>query len=166
MVRKACAIRPRDVCLVPERRQELTTEGGLDAAGQIDGLQTVVARLRDAGIRVSLFIDPETRQIEAAGHLRAEVIELHTGAYADAATAEAREAELERIRRAARLAGSVGLIVNAGHGLTLDNVAPIAAISIFHELNIGHSIVADAVFVGLEEAVRRMKVRMLAARAG
>src|SRR5450759_3667915 len=90
MVRRACAIRPRDVCLVPERRQELTTEGGLDAAGQIDGLQTVVARLRDAGIQVSLFIDPEARQIEAAGHLRAEVIELHTGAYADATTAEAR----------------------------------------------------------------------------
>lgn len=166
MVRKACAVRPRDVCLVPERRQELTTEGGLDAAGQLDGLRSVVARLRAAGIRVSLFIDPEARQIEAARRLKAEAVELHTGTYADGSTAGGREAELQRIRGAAQVAGAAGLIVNAGHGLTLDNVAPIAAIPLIQELNIGHSLVADALFVGLEEAVRQMKARMLAARAG
>ena len=161
MVRKACSVRPRDVCLVPEKRQELTTEGGLDAAGQIDALRSVVARLREAGIQVSLFIDPEARQIEAARLLQAEAVELHAGAYAEAAS---REPDLDRIVRAARLAHAAGLIVNAGHGLTLDNVAPIAAIPVVHELNIGHSIVADAVFVGLEQAVRRMKARMIAAR--
>ncbi|MFI5397207.1 MAG: pyridoxine 5'-phosphate synthase [Candidatus Binatia bacterium] len=166
MVHKACTVRPQDVCLVPERREELTTEGGLDAAGQIDGLRSVVGRMRDAGIRVSLFIDPEDRQIEAAQRVRADAIEIHTGAYADVPTARARGAELERICRAVQTAAAVGLIVNAGHGLTLDNVMPIAAIPVIHELNIGHSIVADALFVGLEEAVRRMKARMLAAREG
>jgi pyridoxine 5-phosphate synthase len=164
MVAKACAVRPQDVCLVPERREELTTEGGLDAAGQCDALRAVVAQLRAAGIRVSLFIDPESRQIEAAARLRAEAIELHTGTYADATTAPARTAELARIHEAARAAAAAGLRVNAGHGLTLDNVAAIAAIPVIDELNIGHSIVADAVFVGLEEAVRRMKACMLRAR--
>jgi pyridoxine 5-phosphate synthase len=166
MVVKACAVRPQDVCLVPERRAELTTEGGLDAAGQIDALRRVVERLQAAGIRVSLFIDPEERQIDAAQVLRADAIEIHTGTYADVPTVPARAAELERIRRAAERAAAGGLLVNAGHGLTLDNVAPIAALPVIHELNIGHSIVAGAVFVGLEEAVRRMKARMLAARAG
>lgn len=166
MARKACTVRPRDVCLVPERREELTTEGGLDAAGQLEALSSVVERLRAVGIRVSLFVDPEERQIEAARRLQADAIEIHTGAYADAATPTAREAELERIREAARRAHAAGLIVNAGHGLTLDNVTPIAVIPVIHELNIGHSLVADALFVGLEEAVRRMKVCMRAARHG
>jgi pyridoxine 5-phosphate synthase len=165
MVRKACALRPQDVCLVPERRQELTTEGGLDAAGHRDALASVVQALRDAGIRVSLFVDPEERQIEAARALHADAIEIHTGAYADATTAAGRESELERIRAAARRADAAGLTVNAGHGLTLGNVTPVATIPVIHELNIGHSIVADALFVGLEEAVRRMKARLLAARA-
>lgn len=164
MVRKACAVHPADVCIVPERREELTTEGGLDAAGQIEGLSRVVAPLRAAGIRVSLFIDPEERQIEAAHRLQADAIEIHTGTYADASTAAARAAELQRIEAAARQAHAAGLIVNAGHGLTLHNVGAIAAIPILNELNIGHSIVADALFVGLEEAVRRMKGRILAAR--
>jgi pyridoxine 5-phosphate synthase len=164
MVQKACGLRPPDVCLVPERREELTTEGGLDAAGQLETLGPVVRQLRDAGIRVSLFIDPEERQIEAATRLRSAAIEIHTGAYAEAPTPAARATELQRIVEAARRAHDAGLIVNAGHGLTRDNVAPIAAIRVMHELNIGHSIVADALFVGLEEAVRRIKARMLAAR--
>ncbi|MFN8625336.1 MAG: pyridoxine 5'-phosphate synthase [Candidatus Binatia bacterium] len=166
MVAKACAVRPQDVCLVPERREELTTEGGLDAAGQGDALDAVVAQLRAAGIRVSLFIDPELRQIEAAMRLRADAIELHTGTYADAMTPAARAAELLRIQAAARAAATAGLTVNAGHGLTLDNVAAIAAIVAIAELNIGHSIVADALFVGLEQAVRRMKARLRSARRG
>lgn len=165
MVAKACVVRPQDVCLVPERREELTTEGGLDAAGQITTLRVVVSRLRDAGIRVSLFLDPEDQQIEAARQLGADAIEIHTGTYADVPTAPARQAELGRIRRAAQAAATARLIVNAGHGLTLDNVEPIAALAVIHELNIGHSIIADALFVGLEEAVRRMKQRMLAAHA-
>jgi pyridoxine 5-phosphate synthase len=165
MVDKACAVHPADVCLVPERRAELTTEGGLDAAGQLHTLAGVVDRLRGAAIRVSLFIDGDARQIDAAQRLHADAIEIHTGAYADAATTAARDHELHRIREAARRAQAAGLIVNAGHGLTLDNVAPIAAIPAMHELNIGHSIVADALFVGLEEAVRRMKACMLAAVA-
>jgi len=164
MVSKACALRPADVCLVPEKRAELTTEGGLDAAGQLETLGRVVATLRAAQIRVSLFIDPEEGQIEAARRLSADAIEIHTGAYAEAVTPAARDAELARIRGAAARAHAAGLIVNAGHGLTLDNVAPVAAIPVLHELNIGHSIVADALFVGLEAAVRRMKARMLAAR--
>ena len=164
MVRKACAVRPADVCIVPEKRAELTTEGGLDAAAQLETLGRVVAQLRDAGVRVSLFIDPDPRQIEAARRLRADAIEIHTGAYADARTTAARQLELQRIVDAARLASEGRLIVNGGHGLTLENVTPIAAIPVMNELNIGHSLVADAIFVGIEEAVRRMKTRMLAAR--
>jgi len=164
MVRKACAVRPQDVCIVPERRAELTTEGGLDAAGQLETLTPVVAALRRAEIRVSLFIDPEARQVDAASRLHADAIEIHTGAYADAASPAAQQAELGRIQRAAEAAAAVGLIVNAGHGLTVDNVGRIAAIPMINELNIGHSIVADAVLVGLEEAVRRMKAHMQAAR--
>jgi pyridoxine 5-phosphate synthase len=164
MTRIACAVRPADVCIVPERRAELTTEGGLDAAGQLDALSRVVPPLRAAGIRVSLFVDPEPWQIDAARQLGADAVEIHTGTYAEAPTAEARSSELERIRDAAQQARTAGLIVNAGHGLTLDNVGPIAAIPMIHELNIGHSLIADALFAGLEEAVRRMKARMLAAR--
>jgi pyridoxine 5-phosphate synthase len=164
MVSKACALRPADVCVVPEKREEITTEGGLDAVGQQQTLRSMVQRLRDAGIRVSLFIDPELEQIEAARALGAEAIEIHTGTYANA-TGEAQEDELTRITAAAAAAQSMGLIVNAGHGLTLANVAPIAAIPVIHELNIGHSLIADAVFVGIEQAVRQMKTAMVAARA-
>ena len=164
MVRKACATLPNDVCLVPERRQELTTEGGLDAAAQSEALLSVVAQLRRAGIHVSLFIDPDEHQIDAAARLQSDAIEIHTGTYADATTPAARAAEMQRIYRAAQHASAAGLVVNAGHGLTLDNVTPVAAIPVMHELNIGHSLVADALFVGLEEAVRRMKARIQAAR--
>lgn len=163
MVRKACALRPPDVCLVPERRQELTTEGGLDAAGQLESMKPVLDRLLEAGICVSLFINPDERQIDAAVRLRAQAIEIHTGRYAEAADESHRRTELERIQTAAARAAAAGLIVNAGHGLTLDNVAPIAAIKVMNELNIGHSLIADAIFVGLEEAVRRMKAAMLQA---
>ncbi|HYD50166.1 MAG TPA: pyridoxine 5'-phosphate synthase [Terriglobales bacterium] len=160
MVAVAVQVRPADVCVVPERRQELTTEGGLDAAGQIGSLERILAPLQEAGVRISLFIDPDPRQIEAAVRLHAPVIELHTGRYAEADDAAEREAELQRIRAATVQAHAAGVIVNAGHGLTLDNVGPIAAIPSMHELNIGHSLVADAIFVGLEAAVRRMKQRI------
>jgi pyridoxine 5-phosphate synthase len=163
MVRLACTVRPADVCIVPEKREELTTEGGLDAAGQLETLGPVVSRLGTAGLRVSLFIDPEARQIEAARLLHADAVEIHTGAYADAPTTTARRQELQRIVEASHHAHEARLIVNGGHGLTLGNVAPIAAIPVMNELNIGHSLVADALFVGIEEAVRRMKTRMLAA---
>lgn len=165
MVANACRVRPADACLVPEKREELTTEGGLDAVGQENALHPVVRRLQDAGVRVSLFIDPEPRQVDAARRLRAEVVELHTGTYAVAPAGPQQQAELDRIRTATRLAQDRGLIVNAGHGLTLANVGPIAALAGMHELNIGHSIIADAVFVGLEAAVRRMKERILASSA-
>jgi pyridoxine 5-phosphate synthase len=164
MVRKACGVRPEDVCLVPERREELTTEGGLDAAGQIEVLARVVSELGDAGIRTSLFIDPEARQIEAACRLRVPVVEIHTGAYASADGPQVRQREIERIRSAVATAHAAGLIVNAGHGLTLENVTAVSAIPEIHELNIGHSLVARSVFVGLEAAVREMKARMIAAR--
>ena len=165
MVNIACGIRPRDVCVVPERREELTTEGGLDVVGNAAALVRSVDELRAAGIRVSLFIDPDPKQIDATARLGAEVIEIHTGAYADARDEGARGIELDRIRRAAEHGARAGLLVNAGHGLTLANVGAIAAIPELYELNIGHSIVADAVFVGLEQAVRRMKEQMQAARA-
>lgn len=163
MVATARAVRPQDACLVPERREELTTEGGLDAAGQVDALSRVVGALRDAGIRVSLFIDPEPRQIEAAVAAGAAAVELHTGRYADATGAAARD-ELARIVESARRAHGCGLVVNAGHGLHLENVGPIAAVPELAELNIGHSIVARAVFVGLETAVREIKAAMRTAR--
>jgi len=161
MVNKALQVRPTDVCLVPEKREELTTEGGLDVAGQSESLARVVGRLRDAQIRVSLFIDPDEKQIEASRKLKADIVELHTGTYAEAAGSHGRIRELERILRAAQVADGYGLIVNAGHGLTMDNVEPIAGIPLMFELNIGHSLVADALFLGLEEATRRMKARMV-----
>jgi pyridoxine 5-phosphate synthase len=164
MVRTACAVRPHDVCIVPERRAELTTEGGLDAAGQAAPLGDAIERLHAAGIRVSLFIDPEEKQVTAAQRLRSDAIEIHTGAYAAAPTTAVRDMELGRIQAAARQARAAGLIVNAGHGLTLDTVGPIASMVEMHELNIGHSIVARAIFVGLAAAVREMKGRMRAAR--
>jgi len=166
MVGIACQLAPPDVCLVPERRQEVTTEGGLDVVGQEAAVSDAVRRLRAAGVRVSLFIDAEPAQIDAARRVGADAIEIHTGRYADAADAPARAGELGRVRAGAERAAAAGLIVNAGHGLTLDNVAAIAALPQLDELNIGHSIVARALFVGMEAATREMKERMLAARRG
>ncbi len=157
----ACALRPHACCLVPERRAEITTEGGLDVAGNSATLGPAIARLRDAGIRVSLFVDPETRQLEAAAALGAAVVELHTGAYA-----ERKPGELQRLVEAARLGASLGLEVHAGHGLTFDNVGPIAAIPELRELNIGHFLVGEAVFIGLVESIRRMRALMDATRRG
>jgi len=163
MLAIALRVRPHDVCLVPERRAELTTEGGLDVAGAAARLTAGVAQLKSAGIRVALFIDPEPRQIEAAARVGAPVIELHTGAYAHAQGA-ALVAELERLRQAARLGASLALTVHAGHGLNYHNVQPVAAIAPIAELNIGHALIGHALFVGLPQAVREMKQLMLAAR--
>jgi pyridoxine 5-phosphate synthase len=164
MVELACELGPADCCLVPERRAELTTEGGLDVCAAGTLLAHQCARLDAAGVRVALFLDPEAPQIEAAAATRAPVVELHTGAYADShGAAQARE--LERLRSAARLAASRGLEVHAGHGLNYHNVTPIAAIPEVVELNIGHAIVARAIFVGLTAAVREMKALMLSARS-
>ncbi len=163
MLAIACAARPADVCLVPERREEVTTEGGLDAAGIGQPVADACQRLRDAGIRVSLFIDPDESQLRAAASMGAPVVELHTGAYAEASGA-AQEQELTRIAVAAELGRSLGLVVNAGHGLHYHNVGPIAALEPIEELNIGHAIVARAVFVGLPEAIREMRRLMNEAR--
>jgi len=164
MIDIARDVRPSDCCLVPERRAEITTEGGLDAAGQVAHIAEAAAALGEAGIRVALFIDPEPRQIEAASRIGVPAIELHTGAYAEATGAQ-RAVELERLRAGARLGASLGLEVHAGHGLNYQNVGPVAAIGEIAELNIGHSIIARAVFAGLESAVREMKALMQAARA-
>jgi pyridoxine 5-phosphate synthase len=155
--------RPHAACIVPEKREEVTTEGGLDAAGQFARLAPLTARLREAGIRVSLFIEPDAAQIDAAIRLGAPVVELHTGRYAELA-GEARAVELRRLSDAAALAAKNGIEVHAGHGLTYDNVGPIAAIPQVRELNIGHFLVGEALFVGLGEAVRRMREEMDAAR--
>ena len=156
--------KPHAACIVPERREERTTEGGLDAAGQHNHLAPIVARLSDAGIRVSLFIEPDARQIDAAIRLRAPVVELHTGRYAHLANGPEREAELKRLADAAALAAKNGIEPHAGHGLTYDNVVPIAAIPQIAELNIGHYLIGEAIFVGLEDAVRRMRALMDEAR--
>jgi pyridoxine 5-phosphate synthase len=166
MVDIACGLHPPDVCLVPERRQELTTEGGLDVAGNQPAVGAAVARLGAAGSRVSLFIDADPAQISAARHVGAVAIEIHTGRYADAAAGAARAGELARVRAGAEQAAALGLVVNAGHGLTVDNVAAIAALPGLNELNIGHSIVARAILIGMEAAVREMKTAMLAAAGG
>ena len=155
--------RPHAACIVPEKREELTTEGGLDAAGEFARLAPLAAHLREAGIRVSLFIEPEAAQIDAAIRLGAPVVELHTGRYAEIDGA-ARTAELRRLSDAAALAAKNGIEVHAGHGLTFDNVGPIAAIPQVRELNIGHFLVGEALFVGLGDAVRRMREEMDAAR--
>ena len=159
----ACALRPSDVCLVPEKRMEVTTEGGLDVRGNFDAVRAACARLADVGIRVSLFIDADAAQIEAAAAAGAPVIEIHTGKYAEAAGGEA-AAELERVRLAARAGIAAGLCVNAGHGLNYANVKPVAALAEIGELNIGHAIVAHALFVGWQNAIREMKALMVAAR--
>ncbi len=163
MLEIACGIGPQDVCLVPENRRELTTEGGLDVLGRFNEVRSAVSRLHSAGIRVSLFIDPEADQIAAAVRAGARVIELHTGAYADAADAARQAAQLERLRAAIAVGVGEGLRVNAGHGLHYDNVQPIAALPGIAELNIGHAIVAQAVFDGWEPAIRRMKALMIQA---
>ena len=164
MLEIAEKISPTDVCMVPESREELTTEGGLDVAGQLDRVRTACKRLREAGIRASLFIDPDRQQLDAAAAAAAPVVELHTGRYADTGGDE-QQAELERIVDAARYGHELGLVINAGHGLHYENVKPIAAIEQVVELNIGHAIVARAVFDGLAGAVSEMKRLMLEARA-
>jgi len=166
MIDIALQVKPHDVCLVPEKRTELTTEGGLDVVSGFDSVSRAVQRLEDAGIRVSLFIDPEPEQIDAAVRTGARVIELHTGAYAEARTLEQANAELARLRKAIAHAKPHGLRVNAGHGLHYGNVQPVAALDGISELNIGHAIVAQAVFVGWQEAVRQMKALMVQAKLG
>ena len=157
-------VRPEHVCLVPETRQELTTEGGLDVAGQEERIRAAVLRLGALGCEVSLFIDAEESQIRAARRVGAPTIELHTGRYADAEDAASQARELQRIREGVRLGRAEGLIVNAGHGLHYHNVEAVAAIEGIHELNIGHAIVAHALFVGFKDAVREMKQLIRAAR--
>ena len=152
----ALEIKPDDVCLVPEKREELTTEGGLDVLGNRQQIESVCRRLGEASIIVSIFIEPDERQIEAAAQCGAPVIELHTGAYANRQGAE-RDLELEKLVNAARYASSLGLVVNAGHGLDYENVTPIRTLPALNELNIGHSIIARALFVGIESAVREMR---------
>jgi len=155
ILRIALEIIPEDVCLVPENRREVTTEGGLDCAGKLETLRPVVARLQGRGIRVSLFIDPDEEQVAAAVDLQADAVELHTGAYAEAGDREAK-GEIRRLVHAATLAGEAGLQVNAGHGLNYTNTAAILCIPGLEELNIGHSIVSRAIAVGMAEAVREM----------
>ena len=163
MVQIALRHRPHAACIVPERREEVTTEGGLNAAGQHNHLKPLIGRLTAAGIRVSLFIEPDPAQIDAAISLGAPVVELHTGKYAHT-DGEERAQELRRIADAAALAAKNGLEAHAGHGLTFENVAPIAAIPQIRELNIGHFLIAEAIFEGLDPVVRRMRALMDAAR--
>lgn len=164
MLNIACKVRPHDVCLVPEKREEVTTEGGLDVVGHFDVVKAATKQLQDAGIRVSLFIDPEEKQIQAAKDIGATVIELHTGRYADLSGAE-QKTELERIRKAAQFGKGIGLRVNAGHGLHEGNVMAVAAIAELSELNIGHAIVAEALFKGWQKAITDMKSLMAQGRA-
>jgi pyridoxine 5-phosphate synthase len=165
MLEIALRHRPHAACIVPEKREERTTEGGLDAAGQHNHLKPIVQRLLDAGVRVSLFIEAEPRQLEAAVALGAPVVELHTGRYCEL-EGEAQQAELQRLRKGAALCARLGLECHAGHGLTYANVGPVAALPEVHELNIGHFLVGEAIFVGLEQAIREMRRIMDAARAG
>ena len=165
MINIACQVKPHDVCLVPEKREEVTTEGGLDVLGHYAAVEAAIKQLKSAGIRVSLFIDPDEKQIQAARDVGATVVELHTGRYADVSGGEQIK-ELERIKKAAQYAVSVGLRVNAGHGLHEGNVMPIAAISDLSELNIGHAIVAEALFKGWQNAIMDMKALMVKGRAG
>jgi pyridoxine 5-phosphate synthase len=164
MIRLACRTRPAYCCLVPERRQELTTEGGLDVAAALPAVDAACERLRAAGIGVALFIDPEPLQLAAARQTGAPHIEIHTGTYADCSSATARRRELRRIAVFARAAAAAGLEVHAGHGLNLHNVGAVAAIPEIVELNIGHSIVARALYVGLPAAIKEMRKVMKEAR--
>ncbi|APB98298.1 pyridoxine 5'-phosphate synthase [Polynucleobacter asymbioticus] len=163
MIDIACKVKPHDVCLVPEKREEVTTEGGLDVVGHFDAVKAATTQLKNAGIRVSLFIDPEEKQIQAAKDIGATVVELHTGRYADLSGSE-QIAELERIRKAAKFGKSIGLRVNAGHGLHEGNVMPMATIDELSELNIGHAIVAEALFKGWQKAITDMKALMVQGR--
>ena len=165
MIDIACKVKPHDVCLVPEKRAEVTTEGGLDVLGHYEAVKEATQKLVNSGIRVSLFIDPEEQQIQAAKDVGATVVELHTGRYADLSGSE-QVKELERIRKAAIFGKSIGLRVNAGHGLHEGNVKPIAAIAELSELNIGHAIVAEALFKGWQKAITDMKALMAQGRAG
>ena len=164
MLNIACQVKPHDVCLVPEKREEVTTEGGLDVIGHFAAVKAASTQLQNAGIRVSLFIDPEEKQIQAAKDVGATVVELHTGRYADL-DGDAQVQELERIRKAAQFGVNIGLRVNAGHGLHEGNVLPIAAIAELSELNIGHAIVAEALFKGWQKAIVDMKALMVQGRA-
>ena len=164
MLNISCQVLPDDVCLVPEKRNELTTEGGLDVLKHFDQVKAAVAQLQDAGIRVSIFIDPVVEQIEAAKRVGATVIELHTGTYADATDPTVQEQELERIRIGTAAGVAAGLRVNAGHGLHYQNVQPVAAIEGIDELNIGHAIVSQSIFDGWTKAIRDMKALMRLAR--
>ncbi|MCX7628212.1 MAG: pyridoxine 5'-phosphate synthase [Methylophilaceae bacterium] len=161
----ACEVKPHDVCLVPERREELTTEGGLDVVRHFDKIREACHRLAESGIRVSLFVNPDCAQLDAAKAAGAPVVEIHTGAYAEA-EGDAQVEELRRIENAVVYGVALGLSVNAGHGLHYHNVQPIAALPGVQELNIGHAIVAHALFVGWDDAVREMKALMMAAAAG
>jgi len=163
MINIACQVKPHDVCLVPEKREEVTTEGGLDVVGHFDAVKAATTQLKNTGIRVSLFIDPEEKQIQAAKDAGATVVELHTGRYADL-EGDHQIRELERIRKAAQFGVSIGLRVNAGHGLHEANVIPVAAIAELSELNIGHAIVAEALFKGWQKAIVDMKALMVQAR--
>uniref|UniRef100_A0A486XIJ1 Pyridoxine 5'-phosphate synthase n=1 Tax=Rheinheimera sp. BAL341 TaxID=1708203 RepID=A0A486XIJ1_9GAMM len=165
MLQIATKLQPHFACFVPEKRQELTTEGGLEVAGQLSRITDAVSQMREQNILVSLFIDADERQIEAAVQAGAPYIEIHTGKYAELTDGPAQQQELLRIAKAAEYAASLGLIVNAGHGLHYHNVQPIAAIPQMYELNIGHAIVARAVFSGLDAAVREMKRLMVEARS-
>lgn len=165
MVDIACRLKPHAVCLVPERRAERTTESGLDVKGHVDLVKATVAGLKPSGARVSLFVDPDPEQLAAAAATGAACVELHTGTYADCAGA-ARDPELLRLQKAAEQVAGLGLECHAGHGLTFDNVGPVAAIGSLAELNIGHFLVGEAVFSGLEAAIRRMRDLMDAGRAG
>jgi pyridoxine 5-phosphate synthase len=164
VLRVAERVRPEECCLVPERRQELTTEGGLDVVGHLSEVRAACERLAAADIRVSLFIDPEPRQIEAAVAVGAPVVELHTGAFADAVGRVSRRQQLARVAEAARIALAHGLQVNAGHGLNYQNVRYIASLPEVRELNIGHAIIARALFTGLRQAVSEMRGLMREAR--
>jgi pyridoxine 5-phosphate synthase len=164
MTEIACRLTPHAICLVPERRAERTTEGGLDVVGDLERLSRIVPKLSAAGMRVSLFIGPDLDQVRAARQVGAQVVELHTGAYAEAALAPARAEELRRLTEAAKLADAIGLEVHAGHGLTFDNVAPVAALPQVAELNIGHFLVGEALFIGLLAAIREMRALIAEAR--
>ena len=165
MLEIALRVLPEDCCLVPEKREELTTEGGLDVAGQVDAVARACRQLDDAEIRTSLFIDPDPAQLEASAACGAPVVELHTGTYADASDRIEQARELDRLRAAAEYGDRLGLTIHAGHGLHYHNVQPVAAIDEVVELNIGHAIIARAVFDGIDKAVADMKALMLAARA-
>jgi pyridoxine 5-phosphate synthase len=164
MIKIACQVKPHDVCLVPEKREEVTTEGGLDVLKYFEEVKTATTQLKNAGIRVSLFIDPEEKQIQAAKDVGATVVELHTGRYADLAGDQQKQ-ELERIRKAAQFGKSIGLRVNAGHGLHEGNVIPVAGIVELSELNIGHAIVAEALFKGWQKAITDMRALMIQGRS-